>query len=81
MQWEVSKKKFRNQKPLYLGNYQKAASLYVKVCEFEKELYGEKHLTYLALWSSWHHYMMHSASKNCGSEIRMATVSRLRWEM
>ena len=26
----------------------------------------------------WHHYMMHSASKNCGSEIRMATVSRLR---
>ena len=30
---------------------------------------------------SWHHYMMHSASKNCGSKIRMATVSRLRWEM
>lgn len=28
----------------------------------------------------WHHYMMYSASKNCGSKIRMATVSRLRWQ-
>ena len=27
----------------------------------------------------WHHYLMHNASKNCQTEIRMATVSRLRW--
>ena len=28
----------------------------------------------------WHHYLMHEASKNCQTEIRMATVSRLRWK-